>query len=150
MNNLYRELLEGVGAILEIEVLHPKDNVSNVGNLWNIKASRNAVISKVALSHPTLYSDDDCRDFTDKEMKAVAINNKEITIYSGLDTNHSMKFLADNGSSFSVKELFRCLEQFELMDRPKTEWLGGPDIHHVCLEGLTITHDWCVTPSYGS
>ncbi len=37
---------------------------------------------------------------------------------------------------FTVSEVVKAVEKFERVDRPKSQWFGGIDCHHVFFEGL--------------
>jgi hypothetical protein len=37
---------------------------------------------------------------------------------------------------FTVAEVVKIIEKFERIDRPKSEWFGGIDCHHIFFEGI--------------
>ena len=39
---------------------------------------------------------------------------------------------------FTVVEVVAIIVEFERIDRPKSQWFGGIDCHHVSFEGLRL------------
>ena len=42
---------------------------------------------------------------------------------------------------FTVAEVVALIVEFERIDRPKSQWFGGVDCHHVFFEGLRPNSD---------
>ena len=57
---------------------------------------------------------------------------------------------APNGSHFTVRELLRAVEETERRARPRSQWFGGIDVHHVCFEGLYLWDAGVWTILWGS
>ena len=95
------------------------------------------------------YIDEDFVDITEDQLNERSYEEKEITLTSFF-TGESVTFRNENG--FTVGQLFDAILKFELIDRPKTDWFGGIDVHHIFFEGLDEVEgkDNTYTISWGS
>ena len=106
-------------------------------HLYNTAADSSAKIKSVKLcAH--IWEDEDYetqRNLSKAELNAIVINEPSINIrsYHGKET---MPFDAPDKACFRVKDLLKAIEQYEYKVRPKTEWFGGIDCHHIYFEGL--------------
>lgn len=55
---------------------------------------------------------------------------------SGAVINRTRKTFKTSKEFFTVKQVVSNIVKFEIKDRPKTNWFGGIDAHHVFFEGL--------------
>ncbi len=55
-------------------------------------------------------------------------------------TGTTIKTFTQEGG-FSCWDVLKCIKKFEKRDRPKTQWFGGIDCHHVLYEGIHFNKD---------
>lgn len=84
-------------------------------------------------------------DVSKEEMETVVYKNTTISIIS----NNCTKFF-QNENGFTVEDLFDCVLDVEKIARPRTEWFGGIDAHHVYFEGLQEVSKGCYLVFWGS
>lgn len=73
-------------------------------------------------------------ELTEEELKTVVTS--DYTIVSRY-TDSSMSF----EGSFTLREVINHVLEFEKIDRPKTDWFGGIDAHHIFFEGFSKIKD---------
>lgn len=69
---------------------------------------------------------------------AVAFRGNQMTLISNSATRHT--FVEPKGF-FTLSEFMACVQLFETEDRPKSNWFGGVDRHHVFFDGVKQTQD---------
>ena len=98
--------------------------------------------SIIGISHTEIeYFDrqhDEFVKLTEEELNQTAFIGDEITFKDGFT---EITYLSKDGQ-FTVLELVAVIVEFEKVIRPKSDWFGGVDTHHVYFEGIDpITHD---------
>ena len=73
-------------------------------------------------------------EIPEDELNEIHYPEKVITLCNS-ETDVSMTFENENG--FTADALFSHIITFENESRPKTEWFGGIDAHHIYFEGLS-------------
>ena len=101
--------------------------------VMNGKAIPSAKIISLKLN-VEIFDEDKFRKATQEELDEIIFDIAKITIRSleSLSTEH----MAPNSKNFTVKDFFAAIEEHERVIRPKINWFGGVDIHHVCFEGI--------------
>ena len=128
-------LLTNISGRLRIELTEPPERITPA--LSNQKAPPTAVIKSLRLE-ASLFENGNIRELTDGELSETILERGEITLRSeGTDVHH----VSSNGSSFTLRELLQAIEETERQTRPRTEWFGGVDVHHVYFEGLHLADD---------
>lgn len=76
----------------------------------------------------------DFRELTDEERNMVVLTVSAIRLKSegGVIVEHK----APNGKHFTVQDILDCVVETERQTREKSDWFGGPDLHHVFFEGI--------------
>ena len=116
-----------------------------IGSLLNERALPESKITKITLDLQVV--DDDYRPLTKEELDSVALKGSTIIIISeGISVEHKAK----NGKSFTIRDLKNAVLKTEKKARPKTEWFGGIDVHHVYFEGLHKVSKDTYQVSWGS
>ncbi len=79
---------------------------------------------------------DDLVELSEDELDKKCYSQTSIIICSG---STERTYMNDNG--FTVRELLDYVLEVETIERPKSEWFGGVDVHHVYFEGLYLQKD---------
>jgi hypothetical protein len=109
--------------------------------------------SIIGISHSEITTFDDQHEefvkLTEEELNQTAFIGDEITFKDGFtEITYSSK-----DGQFTVLELVAVIVEFEKVIRPKSDWFGGVDTHHVYFEGISsTTHNGAVVHmiSWGS
>ena len=59
-----------------------------------------------------------------------------IDMETGESQGSTRRTFVDEKGFFTLKEFQRCVELFEMEDRPKSKWFGGVDCHHIFFDGI--------------
>jgi hypothetical protein len=123
---------------IEVSAMAPRPG------LYNEFAAPGADMLGIGISDPYVYERDDGKeehagepgDITADDLASIALLKPSITFYDDC-TNYEATFPAPAGQVyFTVSDLLNTLVAWEQQNRPRTEWFGGMDIHHVFFEGL--------------
>ena len=154
-----------------LSIITTKDPVSK-GPLLNRFESNDSKIESLEFKSIDFY-DNETSEFnklTEENLADVAFADKKITLeskryisdftntaiwqgdFSNVEMAESttMEFTAKNGDYFTFQELLDNILTFEKEDRPKTQWFGGIDCHHVYFEGLHLQKNGSYYLSWGS
>jgi hypothetical protein len=133
-------LFNKLSFTLEVEV---SEEAPRPG-MYNAYAAPGATMMGIGISDPYIYSRDDADeeqegelgDITSDDLASIALMKPSITFYDD-QTNYEATFQAPAGQGyFTVSDLLNTLVAWEQQNRPRTEWFGGMDIHHVFFEGI--------------
>lgn len=131
--------LNKYSIVLGIELNEKKRKVGQ--NLYNEKASATAKIKKMWLD-VEVYEENDqyphkdlFRDPTKTEWNEIVYDKPEIVLKDWRG-NVVMKHRAKNGKNFTLRDMKNAILKTERKSRPKSEWLGGIDCHHIFLDGI--------------
>ena len=108
-----------------------------------------ATVVGIEASPPVIYPDSDDHEHlltynyevSEDYLEQTGFNGNAICLKSPSDGSYHV--YGSSSHSFSCKELIDVIVDFEQKERPKTNWLGGMDVHHVWFEGLCRVSNSC-------
>jgi hypothetical protein len=84
-------------------------------------------------------------------LNQIAWDKPSITMASGVQgCTDKRTYIAPNKKHFTVKELVEVVEEWERIDRPRSNWFGGVDEHHIFFEGLKVDENNVAVSLWGS
>jgi hypothetical protein len=138
--------LENLSWSLDILMTEP---CNQIGNLLNHSEHPDSQITDITHS-PLMYFDeekDDLIELSEEELKTAAFVGDQITFEGPSGTVMTFKTVK---GYFTVLELVRVIVEFEKHDRPKTNWFGGIDTHHIYFEGIASCNNGIHSIYWGS
>lgn len=123
--------LNSIGFTIDIETTNTSPDEAHPGLLNRFEEPDSEVLS-VTASSLTRFEDDDIYELTEEDENKPGFNGNELY----LSSEHMDWTYTNDKGFFTIKEVVECIEDFERMNRPKTEWFGGIDCHHIFFEGL--------------
>lgn len=117
----------------------------------NLAAAPTARIASLALKLGVVDDPDDLdaepRELTEAEWTRVVLRVPRVRIGNDVGV---VEHVAPDGATFSARDLVRAIEETERRTRPRSEWLGGIDVHHVYFEGMDLDSDGAWFIGWGS
>lgn len=115
------------------------------GPLMNRFEGEDSQIVSISTTHPTFYNlhEQEHYDLTRDELAECGFVGNELTLEQKSVTRdmrlasrirHTYK---NTKGFFTVSELLKVVQRFEMKARPQTQWFGGVDAHHVYFEGFS-------------
>ncbi len=128
-----QEFSDKFNAMLDIQLSKDVEEISP--HLYNAKAPEGAEIVSMAIKPGVFEEGKDIgiRPITEEEYNEVVITEEYIRVESH---GYTFRYRAPNGKVFTVRGLFDVLLKIEKYSRPKTDWFGGIDVHHIFFEGF--------------
>ena len=122
-NHGLTKTMQQVSFVLQIETTDPVE----MDRLMNRFESSKSKITKISASGI---------DIDGKEATAEQLNEKGF-IGSSITLNGILSGTFTNSKGYwTISEMVQNIVNFERLNRPKTEWFGGIDTHHVFFENL--------------
>jgi hypothetical protein len=115
--------------------------------LENLRAPASARITGVSLEFQVL--NEDLRPLTAEELSRVVFPTPVLRMRSGEVLDVVVEHRAPSPQGFSIADVAAAIARTEQEARPRSEWFGGVDIHHVFFEGL-IWEEEAWTINWGS
>ena len=144
----FSEIFQNAGFNINIRL--EEDKTYSTGRLLNIFVKPDSQILDITKTNIYKFSEDyDLIDLSEEEVNSLAYNNKSITLVNSA-TETELQFHSDNEQYFTVQELVDKIMEFEKIDRPKTDWFGGIDAHHIFYEGLHKKDEHIYSVMWGS
>jgi hypothetical protein len=141
------EFFNDISATLRLELDAPVASADGLYNAFAVPAAR---IARLELKAEVCEADEETfRPLTPAELDGVAFRGRFIRLRSQGD-DEVVTHDAPSGSHFTVRELLRAVEATERLARPRSNWYGGVDTHHVFLEGLYLWDAGVWTILWGS
>ena len=117
-----------------------------VGLLLNRFEMPDSEIVSMSASEPQRYDNDDDEVYplTVAELNRPGFVGNRLPVESiwidrrGHTVAETHKTFTNRKGYFTVREVVKIVESFEKLDRPKTNWFGGIDCHHIFFEGLRL------------
>ena len=131
--------VDDLSFCLDIETTQQLVSMSPHSNMLNEKLPPSATIIAINSTEPTIYpidKDEDPHELTDDELDEIMFAMPSITISQGYGSDETItKVEAPNGKIFTVQDLVDAVVAIERNERPKRQWFGGIDCHHIFFEG---------------
>jgi hypothetical protein len=95
------------------------------------------------------------RPLTDEELDRVVFRTRTNKMGDGIGMYHKdggtvVQWDAGPSRTFTIRDLAEAIAETEAITRAKSDWMGGPDVHHVYFEGLDHGKDGVWRVSWGS
>ncbi len=146
-------LLSDYAAILSIDVPTYQRNPTLLNKFVKPGVTLKSVSSTSVLwKQPImLYRDDQHIEASEDDLNKICFDGSTITITSN-DETKTFSAPDEHPQGFTASQLLDAILEVEQIVRPKTEWFGGIDAHHIYFEGLhpEEKNDNCFVVMWGS
>lgn len=147
LDSVITKAIKNLNFTLDIETTNTTPQRGMLLNRFEEPDSR---IKKIRIKNVTHYDQDadECVILTKAQLKKMPGYTADTMTFKNTwindETNETtdstcMTFKKEGG--FSCWEVIKNIKEFEKIDRPKSEWFGGVDCHHVFYEGIYFNPD---------
>ena len=81
------------------------------------------------------------RELSDDELQSPGFHGSPMQLRADRDAEVTEKSYHSDKEYFTIQEVIANIVDFEMARRPKTNWFGGLDAHHVYFEGMFPSAD---------
>lgn len=119
-------LLPHLSLVLTVSTNPPAQQISK--RMSNLVTQANAKVTGVYFNPDSL---------TNLDQKKIVLDTSLLRLKgsAGIVTEHQ------SVSGWTERSLVDAVVECERVNRPKSVWLGGPDVHHIYFEGLIFNHN---------
>lgn len=134
--------MKEVSFILDIKTDRPNVKYSNLGNVF---VHTDAKLISVEARHISYYNCNtgELTYLTTEEKQKPGFVGSTMTLYNkwsdndGNMTSETTKTFRTTKGFFTINEVVKKICVFEMIDRPKSNWFGGIDAHHIHYENMS-------------
>lgn len=139
---------DDIGFTLSIELDIPPAPMSRF--LLNLQADKEAKLLDIKAKHIARWDNEleDHIEYSEEQQNTLVIYDKDTIEFEVRDG--SKKTYRFPSNRVTIKQFVDAIVDFEKFQRPKYEWFGGIDCHHIFYEGLFPTKDGAYSISWGS
>lgn len=104
--------------------------------LLNLRADNNAKLVDIKVCDICRWDDtlEDLIAYSEEQLNNLVIFDKNTIEFK--DEDHSRKTYHFPTNRVTIRQFVDAIVDFEKISRPKSEWFGGIDCHHIFYEGI--------------
>lgn len=138
-----------IGFILNITLDIPPAPMSEL--LLNLQAEKNAKLVDIKAYHIARWNNElqEHIEYTEEQLNTLIIYGKKSIVFKDSSAKSEKKYHFPT-SRVTIRQFVDAIVDFEKFSRPKYEWFGGIDCHHIFYEMLYPNDDGTHSIFWGS